>query len=88
MADGAFAGGRNLRHDTPVVKCRVSTDRFVSLGRTIHSLETEKMPTESGRRLRPYRWGFVTDSTPESGCDIGGVLFAIIKGFTFEGCTL
>ena len=88
MADGAFAGGSNLRHDAPVAKCRVSTDRFGSLGGTIHSLVTEKMPTGSGRRPCPYRWGFVADSTPESGCDIGGVLFVVIKSFTLEGCTL
>ena len=88
MADGAFAGGRNLRHDTPVAKCRVSTDRFGSLGGMIHSLVTEKMPTESGRRLHLFRWGLVTDSAPESGCDIGGVLFVIVKSFALEGCTL
>jgi len=77
IADGAFGGGRNLRHDTPAVGWRVSLNRSGFPEKTMHSLVTEQMPAERGRRPCPHRWGFVADSTPKLNGDIGGCVLAI-----------
>lgn len=37
------------------------------------------MPTESGRRLRLYRWRFFADSAPELSSEVGGRVFFVAR---------
>ena len=41
------------------------------------SLVAEQVPTECGRWLCQYGWGLVTDSTPELGGNISGIVLFV-----------
>ena len=77
MTNRTLGCGRDLRHDTPVTKRRVSNGRFYFPEKVVRSLIAKQVPAGSGRRLHPHRWGFVADPTPVQSCEIDGCVLLV-----------
>lgn len=77
MTNRTLGCGRDLRHDAPVTKRRVSNGRFYFPEKVVHSLIAKQVPAGGGRRLRPRRRGFVADPTPVLSGEIGGCVLLV-----------